>query len=106
MKELPFKINSLAFSYIILIIGIILILFKVGSDVARNDYNFIALLFIILLVFTVFHSTKFALIVLLFLGFVGHQIIQFGAPPELIYFWDLIIILLLSLSENDWNKKI
>jgi hypothetical protein len=70
------------------------LLFKVGSSVAHDDYDFIALLFILLLVLAVFHSTKFGLLILLFLGFIGHQIIQFGAPPQLIYFWDLIVILL------------
>ena len=46
----------------------------------------------------VFSSTKIAVMILLFLGFVGHSIIQFGAPEKFIYLWDLVLLLLVLKS--------
>ena len=94
MRQLIFNNNKQIFSYILLLLLISIILFKIGYDVTNDNYYLITPLFSVLLAVTVFHSTLLALIMLLFLGFVGHQIIQFGAPPGLIYYWDLILILL------------
>jgi len=67
---------------------------KIGYDLSNDNYIFAAFLVIAALICVVFTSTKIALLLLLFLGFVGHQIIQFGAPEKLIYLWDVIVVLL------------
>ena len=94
-RHILIKVDKLTPSYVMLsMIVAILVAAKVGCDVAEHNYVIAALLFIVTLIFVVFASTKNALILLLLLGFTGHQIIQFGAPPQMIYCWDLIVILL------------
>ena len=94
INELLIKNNWRLLGLAVLTAVTIFLAVKIGFDIAHNSYTFLAFLLIVAIVFIVFQSTKSAIVILLLLGFMGHQIIQFGAPPELIYCWDLIVLLL------------
>ena len=67
---------------------------KMICGIISIKYFIAAILLCASLAAITFYSTKFAILLLLFIGFFGHQIIQFGAPPALIYVFDLILIIL------------
>ncbi len=94
MNQILVKVNQIKAKYMLKIPIAIIISAIVVHNIVNHNYIYATLFFIASLTFAVFVSTKIALMLLFFLGFVGHQIIPFGAPAELIYCWDLIVLLL------------